>query len=99
MSKGNVTDKIFEERIKNFNTITERHIAREIEGCTSWRHFVVHQDRGWLLKAFGQVQVQAEKVRQALANADDRQALDAELEELLSMFEEKRLNFLGDDDT
>ena len=98
MSKGNVKDQAFKERTKNFKTITDRHVAREIEGCTSWRHFAVHQDRGWLLKAFAQVQDQVEKILQASANADDRQAYEAEVQELLAMFEETRLNHLGDED-
>jgi hypothetical protein len=91
-------EKAFKERVKNFNTISERHAAREIEGFKSWRHFVVHQDRGWLLNAFGKIQDQVEKVRQASGNSDDRQAYEAEVQELLSMFEETRLNYLGDED-
>ena len=91
-------EKAFKERVKNFNTIAQRHVAREIEGFKSWRHFVVHQDRGWLLNAFGKIQGQVEKVRQASGNADDRQAYETEVQELLAMFEEERLNFLGDED-
>jgi hypothetical protein len=91
-------EKAFKERVKNFNTISERHVDREIEGFKSWRHFVVHQDRGWLLNAFSKIQDQVEKVRQASGNADDRQAYENEVQELLSMFEEERLNHLGDED-
>jgi len=88
----------YQERIKNFNTISERHGVREIEGCKSWRHFVLHQDRGWLLEAFGKIQEQVEIIRQAAGNSDDKQALETEVKELLSMFEEGRLNFLGDEE-
>ena len=88
----------YQERIKNFNTIRERHVVRELEGCKSWRHFVLHQDRGWLLKAFGKIQDQVEIVRQASANSDDKQTFEAEVKKLLSMFEEGRLNYLGDEE-
>lgn len=88
----------YQERIKNFNTISERHVVREIEGCKSWRHFVLHQDRGWLLKAFGKIQEQVEIVRKASGNSDDKQAFETEVKELLSMFEEGRLNYLGDEE-
>ena len=37
------------DRIKNLGEITARHTFRDIEGCTSWRHFAVHEDRAWLL--------------------------------------------------
>jgi hypothetical protein len=86
--------KAYQERIKNFNTISERHVLRDIEGCTSWRHFVVHQDRGWLLNAFSKIQEQVEKASQAAGNSE---TYEAEVKELLSMFEEGRLNFLGDE--
>ena len=88
----------YQERTKNFKTISERHVAREIEGCTSWRHFVVHQDRGWLLTAFGKIQDQIEKVRQLSGDNDDKQAFETEVKELLGMFEEGRLNYLGDEE-
>lgn len=88
----------YKERTKNFNTISERHVVRELEGCKSWRHFVLHQDRGWLLKAFSEIQDQVEIVRQAAGNSDDKQAFETEVEELLSMFEEGRLNYLGDEE-
>ena len=89
--------KAYQERIKNFKTISDRHVLRDIEGCTSWRHFVVHQDRGWLLTAFGKIQEQVEKAQQ-LSGGDDKQAFETEVKELLGMFEEGRLNFLGDEE-
>jgi len=88
----------YQERVKNFNTIAERHASRGIEGCTSWRHFVVHQDRGWLLNAFSKIQDQVEIVRDASGNADDQPAFEAELQKLFALFEEARLNNLGDED-
>jgi len=86
------------ERIKDLKEISKRHASREIEGCTSWRHFAVHEDRGWLLNALGKIQKQVEKVSQAAGNADDRQAQDAEVQKLLAMFEAEKLNHLGDAD-
>jgi len=94
----NIMSKEYQERTKNFNTIADRHASREIEGCTSWRHFVVHQDRGWLLTAFGKIQDQVEKVRLASGNAGDKTAFEAEVQNLLAMFEEQQLNYLGDED-
>ena len=91
-------EKYKNERVLDLETITDRHVLREIEGFTSWRHFVVHQDRGWLLNALGKIQSQAEKIRLASANADDKQAYDAEVQNLLAMFEEEQLNHLGDED-
>jgi len=91
-------EQIFKDRIKNFKTIAERHKFREIEGCHSWRHFVVHEDRGWLLKAFSRVQQQVEKVRQAQGDPENKQAFETEVKILLAMFEKEQLNFLGDDD-
>ena len=91
--------KAYQERVKNFNTISERHVLREIEGSHSWRHFVVHQDRGWLLNAFAKIQEQVKKVQQASGDDDAKQAFEAEVAELLSMFEEERLNYLGDEET
>jgi len=89
-------EKYKNERVKDFETITARHVLREIEGCTSWRHFVVHQDRAWLLEAFSKVQAQVEKIRQA--SADDKQTYETEVQNLLEMFEEEQLNHLGDED-
>jgi len=86
------------DRVKDLKEISKRHSSREIEGCTSWRHFAVHEDRGWLLNALGKIQTQVEKVRQATGNADDPQALDAEVQKLLGMFETEKLNHLGDAD-
>lgn len=86
------------ERIKNLEEITARHTFREIEGCTSWRHFVVHEDRAWLLSAIDKIRNQAEKVRQAASKQDENQAIEAEINELLAMFEEATLNQLGDED-
>jgi len=91
-------NKAYKERVKNFITIKERHEAREIEGFKSWRHFVVHQDRGWLLNAFGKIQDQVEKVQQASDKADERQVFETEVQKLLGMFEVGQLNYLGDDD-
>ena len=88
----------YQERVKNFNTIAERHASREIEGCTSWRHFVVHQDRGWLLKAFSKIQDQVEIVRKTSGSADDQPVFEVEVQKLIAMFEEAQLNHLGDED-
>jgi hypothetical protein len=85
-------DQPYKERVKNLEEITARHELREIEGFNSWRHFVVHQDRGWLMTALQKIQNQVEKVRNA-----DGEASEAELNELLSMFEKERLNHLGDE--
>ena len=90
--------KEYQERVKNFNTIAERHALREIEGCTSWRHFVVHQDRGWLLKAFSKIQDQVEIVRKTSGSADDQPVFEVEVQKLIAMFEEAQLNHLGDED-
>jgi hypothetical protein len=86
-------DQPYKERVKNLEEITERHELREIEGFNSWRHFVVHQDRGWLMTALQKIQNQVEKVRNA-----DGEASEAELNELLGMFEKERLNHLGDEE-
>ena len=83
------------ERVKTLENITARHESREIEGCTSWRHFAVHQDRGWLLNALGKIQRQVEKVRQAASNGQSKR--DTAVEELLGLFEKETLNHLGDD--
>ena len=86
-------DQPYKERVKNLEEITQRHALREIEGFNSWRHFVVHQDRGWLMNALNKIQNQVEKVRGA-ADKDS----EAELNELLGMFEKERLNHLGDEE-
>jgi len=91
-------EKAFEERVKNLETITDRHVAREIEGCTSWRHFVVHQDRGWLLTAFSKVQNQIENIRLAASGSGEEHAVETEVRALLDMFEQETLNHLGDED-
>ena len=85
------------ERIKDLKEISKRHASREIEGCTSWRHFAVHQDRGWLLGAFEKIQEQVEKVRQASGNTDAELGFEEEVGKLLAMFEENHLNHLGDE--
>jgi len=82
------------ERIKTLENIAARHESREIEGCTSWRHFAVHQDRGWLLNALGRIQNQVEKIRQA--GSQDKTRFEAEVKALLSLFEKETLNHLGD---
>jgi hypothetical protein len=86
-------DQPYKERVKNLEEITQRHELREIEGFNSWRHFVVHQDRGWLMNALEKIQNQVEKVRDAAGEASE-----AELSELLSMFEKEQLNHLGDEE-
>jgi len=91
-------EKVFEERVKTLKEITARHVFREIEGCTSWRHFVVHQDRAWLLNAMRKIQDQVEKVRLAAGKSGEKQTIDTEVQELLAMFEEEHLNHLGDED-
>ncbi len=92
-----MTNQFINEREKNFTAISERHENRVIEGCTSWRHFVVHEDRAWLLSAFAKIQNQVEKVRQASGDASDKQALETEIQKLLFMFELEQLNHLGDE--
>jgi len=86
------------DRVKDLKHITDRHESREIEGCHSWRHFAVHQDRGWLLKALGKINDQVAKVREASNQGQDDQAFESELQKLFAMFEEKALNHLGDQD-
>ncbi len=82
------------ERVRSLKEITARHEAREIEGCVSWRHFAVHQDRAWLLNALGKVRRQAEKIRKAKKQPGGN--IEAEVNELLAMFEAEALNRLGD---
>jgi hypothetical protein len=91
-------DQPYKERVKNLEEITARHELREIEGFNSWRHFVVHQDRGWLMNALNKIQNQVEKVRDAAGEASEESTAEAELNELLSMFEKERLNHLGDEE-
>ena len=81
------------DRVMDLDTITERHVNREIEGFNSWRHFVVHEDRAWLLNAMEKIQAQVTKIHEATENT---QAYEDELEKLLKMFEDDRLNHLGD---
>ena len=88
-------EKYKNERVLDLETITDRHVLREIEGFTSWRHFVVHQDRAWLLAAIEKLQKQVKKVR---LNSGNGEVIDAELQKLLDMFEEEQLNHLGDDE-
>ena len=87
-----------EERVKTWKDITARHKSREIEGCNSWRHYAVHQDRAWLLNAIGKIQEQVEKVRQAESKSGEKYAIETEVYELLGMFDEETLNHLGDED-
>jgi hypothetical protein len=85
------------DRVKDLKSISDRHSFREIEGCTSWRHFVVHEDRGWLLNALGKIQNQMEKVQQvSMAPGLDEQVFESELQKLFAMFEQNTLNHLGD---
>ena len=81
------------DRVMDLKTITDRHINREIEGFNSWRHFVVHEDRAWLLNAMEKIQEQVDKIHVA---AEDKQVYATEVQKLLNMFEEDRLNHLGD---
>ena len=86
-------DQPYKERVKNLEEITSRHDLREIEGFHSWRHFVVHQDRAWLLNALDKIQNQVEKIRDAAG-----EATEVEVNELLGMFEKERFNHLGDEE-
>jgi hypothetical protein len=86
------------DRVIDLKSISDRHSSREIEGCHSWRHFAVHQDRGWLLNALGKIQKQVEKVRQASDPGHEEQVFESEMQKLFAMFEEKTLNHLGDAD-
>jgi len=58
----------------------------------------VHQDRAWLLNAMGKIQEQVEKVRQAESKSGEKYAIETEVHELLSLFDEEILNHLGDED-
>ena len=84
------------DRVKDLKSISDRHSSREIEGCHSWRHFAVHDDRGWLLNALGKIQNQVEKVRQASSPGQDEQVFESEMQKLFAMCEEKTFNHLGD---
>lgn len=88
-----MNNEFINERIKNLEEITARHSNREIEGCKSWRHFVVHQDREWLLNAVEKIKTQVGKINLAT----DKPGSDAtvEVQELLAMFEPATLNCLG----
>ncbi len=83
------------ERVKALKEITARNTFREIEGCTSWRHNAVHQDRSWLLNAIAKIRMQVEKIQQAENNPGAETSV--EVKELLQMFEEETLNHIGDD--
>lgn len=85
------------ERVKTLKDITARHESREVLGCTSWRHFAVHQDRAWLLNALGKIRDQVENLREA--ESTDEAGVGAELKKLFAMFEEEKLNHLGDKDS
>ena len=87
-----------EERVKTLKEITARHVSREIEGCSSWRHYAVHQDRAWLLNAIDKIREQVEKVRQAAGNSGENQTVEDEVDELLDMLQEGKLNHIGDED-
>lgn len=90
-------EKVYKnERVKNLEEITKRHTSREIEGCTSWRHFAVHEDRAWLLRAMDKIQQQVEQVRLSANKPDEKQAVESEVHKLLAMFDEATLNHLGD---
>lgn len=82
------------ERIKSLEEISARHEAREIEGCTSWRHRAVHEDRAWLLNALATIRQQVEKIR--VARDGSSSDLDKRLAELIDMFEKHNLNHIGD---
>lgn len=81
------------DRVMDLETITARHTHREMKGFNSWRHFVVHEDRAWLLNAMEKIQAQVAKIN---ASVENTQAYEDEVQALLKMFEEGRLNHLGD---
>ena len=83
-------------RVRSLKEITARHESREIEGCTSWRHFAVHRDREWLLNAIGNIRDQVEKIRQNESRRQAGDPVDIEIQKLLGMFEDETLNHLGD---
>lgn len=85
------------DRVKDLKSISDRHANREIVGCTSWRHFVVHEDRGWLLNALGKIRAQVDKVQQvSTGQGRDEQVFESELQKLFALFEAQTLNHLGD---
>jgi len=86
------------ERVKTLKEITARNTFRDIEGCTSWRHDAVHQDRAWLLRAIGKIQDQVGNIQVAGSDAGSKYDIDAQLHELFHMFEEDSLNHLGDEE-
>jgi len=81
------------DRVKSLSEISNRHAAREIEGCTSWRHHAVHEDRAWLLNAIGKIHAQVDRVKTARSTG---QGIDRELDALLALFEEPALDHIGD---
>ena len=83
------------KRVQTLKDITARNTFREIEGCKSWRHFAVHQDRMWLLNAIEKIREQVGKVHQVEKNPGTGNDLNTELHALLNMFEEKTLNHIG----
>ena len=91
--KKSVMHEYTNDRVMDLSTITERHVNRELGGFNSWRHFVVHEDRAWLLNAMEKIQAQVAKIHES---AENTQAYEDELEKLLKMFEDDRLNHLGD---
>jgi len=86
------------ERVKTLKEITARNTFREIEGCTSWRHDAVHQDRAWLLRAISKIQDQVKGIQKAEIEAGSNYVIDAEVLELFRMFEEESLNHIGDEE-
>ncbi len=85
-----------DNKVRTLHDISERYAAREITGCVSWRHYAVHKDREWLLRALGKIRDQVEKIRQAENDRNKQDQLDAEVRALLKLFEEENLNHLGD---
>jgi len=85
------------KRVRTLQDISARHENREIEGCHSWRHFAVHQDRAWLLNALDKIRAQVERVRKAESGQKSEGPVGAEIRQLLSLFEKETLNHLGDE--
>jgi len=81
------------DRVKSLSEISARHAGREIEGCTSWRHHAVHEDRAWLLNAIGKIHAQVDRVKAARGGDP---GLEAELDALLALFEQPALDHIGD---
>ena len=89
--------KVYEsDRVRTLKEIAARNTSRDIEGFTSWRHFVVHQDRAWLLSAIDNIRNQVEKISQAESDPETAYDLNTEVRKLLGMFEEETLNHIGD---